>query len=127
MVTLILLRALHKDIARYNSLLDEENGQDEFGWKLVHADVFRPPMYRMLLSTLIGNGVQIFSMLSVTILFAALGLLSPSVRGGLGTIMLATYILFSCLSGYVSARLYKSLEGKHWKTSIALTAYLIPG
>lgn len=43
----ILVRALHKDIARYNVADSvEENSIDEFGWKLVHADVFRPPSHR---------------------------------------------------------------------------------
>ena len=70
MIAIILLRALHKDISRYNALLDDggDNGQQEdFGWKLVHADVFRPPPQRMLLSVLLGNGAQIFMMIFVTL------------------------------------------------------------
>jgi transmembrane 9 superfamily protein 2/4 len=43
MVAMILLRALHKDIARYNRLETNEDLQEEYGWKLVHADVFRSP------------------------------------------------------------------------------------
>ena len=40
---MILLRTLHKDIARYNQIDSGEDAQEEFGWKLVHGDVFRPP------------------------------------------------------------------------------------
>ncbi|KAK7253706.1 endomembrane protein 70-like protein [Aureococcus anophagefferens] len=46
MVAMILVRNLHRDIVRYNrTLTDEEKAEDreESGWKLVHADVFRPP------------------------------------------------------------------------------------
>ncbi len=38
---MILLRTLHKDIARYNQIDSGEDAQEEFGWKLVHGDVFR--------------------------------------------------------------------------------------
>jgi transmembrane 9 superfamily protein 2/4 len=43
MVAMIMLRTLHKDIARYNQMDDSEDAQEEFGWKLVHGDVFRGP------------------------------------------------------------------------------------
>ena len=62
MISLILLRALHYDIARYNQKQSpSESGliDEDFGWKLVHADVFRPPRNRMLLSTLVGTGAQL--------------------------------------------------------------------
>jgi transmembrane 9 superfamily protein 2/4 len=62
----ILLRALRKDISRYNDL-EVEDANDEFGWKMIHGDVFRSPSNRMILSVLIGNGAQIFFMASVTI------------------------------------------------------------
>ena len=42
MVAMITVRSLHKDIARYNQESADE-AQEEFGWKLVHGDVFRPP------------------------------------------------------------------------------------
>ena len=32
---------------------------EESGWKLVHGDVFRPPIYRRLLVALTGAGIQI--------------------------------------------------------------------
>lgn len=67
MIATILLRALHKDIARYNTLGDEDGGQEDYGWKLVHADVFRPPQYPMALSVLVGNGAQLFLMTAVTL------------------------------------------------------------
>ena len=79
MVSTILLRALRKDIARYNRLdqipLDDFSGagdiddgiQEDSGWKLVHGDVFRPPVYPLPLSVLVGNGAQLFMMAGFTI------------------------------------------------------------
>jgi transmembrane 9 superfamily member 2/4 len=80
MVSMILLRALKKDIARYNRLdaisLDDLDGtsagiedgiQEDSGWKLVHGDVFRCPQSPLLLSVLLGNGAQIFVMTGVTV------------------------------------------------------------
>ena len=124
---MILVRALHKDIARYNAVGDEDGVQEEFGWKLVHADVFRPPGRRLLLSVLVGNGVQILCMISVTLAFAVLGFLSPSSRGALGTMIVVVYVCFSTVSGYVSARMYKSLQGEHWKQNVIATSTLVPG
>ncbi|KAJ6663337.1 hypothetical protein lerEdw1_010474 [Lerista edwardsae] len=73
MVAMILLRTLHKDIARYNqidsSMLLQEDAQEEFGWKLVHGDVFRPPRKGMLLSVFLGQGTQIFIMTFITLSF----------------------------------------------------------
>src|ERR1700738_365346 len=66
MVGMILLRALHKDIARYNQMDTEEDVQEDSGWKLVHGDVFRPPRYTLLLSVLLGSGSQLFMMVGVT-------------------------------------------------------------
>lgn len=46
--------------------------QEEFGWKLVHGDVFRAPRKGMVLAVLLGSGVQIFCMSLITLLFACL-------------------------------------------------------
>ena len=67
MVAMILLRTLHKDIARYNQIDSGEDAQEEFGWKLVHGDVFRPPRKGMLLSVLLGSGTQLFCMAGITL------------------------------------------------------------
>lgn len=45
----------------------QEEAQEEFGWKLVHGDVFRPPRAGMFLSVCIGMGTQIGIMIFVTL------------------------------------------------------------
>ena len=67
MVAMIMLRTLHKDIARYNQIDAGEDTQEEYGWKLVHGDVFRPPRNGMLLSVMVGSGCQVFSMTLITL------------------------------------------------------------
>ncbi|KAL3421121.1 endomembrane protein 70 [Phlyctema vagabunda] len=139
-VVSILLRALKKDIARYNRLdninLDDLSGtsvvaedgvQEDSGWKLVHGDVFRTPNSPLILSVFLGNGAQLFVMTGFTIAFALLGFLSPSNRGSLGTIMVLLYTVLGFIGGYVSARVYKSFGGESWKLNIALTPTLVPG
>ncbi|KAI8846086.1 Endomembrane protein 70-domain-containing protein [Chytridium lagenaria] len=125
MVAMILLRALHKDIARYNQL-DSEDAQEDFGWKLVHGDVFRPPSFPNLFSVLVGSGAQIFYMSLVTLIFAVLGFLSPSSRGSLTTVMLVFYVVFGSFAGYYSARLYKMFGGESWKQKCYIHRLFLP-
>lgn len=127
MVAMILLRTLYKDIARYNQIDNGEDAQEEFGWKLVHGDVFRPPRKGMLLSVLLGSGVQVLFMTLVTLAFACLGFLSPANRGALMTCAMVLYVLLGSPAGYVSARIYKSFGGEKWKSNVLLTSMLIPG
>ncbi|XP_056098334.1 transmembrane 9 superfamily member 2 isoform X2 [Rhinichthys klamathensis goyatoka] len=126
MVAMIMLRTLHKDIARYNQL-DQEEAQEESGWKQVHGDVFRPPKMGMLLSVFLGQGCQIFIMTFITLFLACLGFLSPANRGALMTCSVVLWVLLGTPAGYVSSRLYKTFGGEKWKTNVLLTALLCPG
>ncbi|EMR09377.1 hypothetical protein PNEG_02325 [Pneumocystis murina B123] len=128
MVMTVLTRTLHKDIMRYNSdFFDQEDFQEDSGWKLVYGDVFRIPKHSMLLSIILGNGVQLFLMTIVTIFFAMFGFLSPSNRGSLGTFMIVLYFFFAFFSGYVSSRMYKSLGGEFWLKNAIFAPIFIPG
>lgn len=127
MVAMIMLRTLHKDIARYNQIDSGEDAQEEFGWKLVHGDVFRPPRRGMLLAILLGSGVQVFIMTLFTLAFACLGFLSPANRGALMTCAMVLYVCLGTPAGYVSSRVYKGFGGDKWKSNVLLTSLLCPG
>uniref|UniRef100_A0A672NXQ1 Transmembrane 9 superfamily member n=1 Tax=Sinocyclocheilus grahami TaxID=75366 RepID=A0A672NXQ1_SINGR len=129
MVAMIMLRTLHKDIARYNQMdqITEEMNESESGWKQVHGDVFRPPRMGMLLSIFLGQGTQVFIMTFITLFLACLGFLSPANRGALMTCAVVLWVLLGTSAGYVSARLYKTFGGENWKTNVLLTAFLCPG
>ncbi|GJP85678.1 hypothetical protein CLOP_g15793 [Closterium sp. NIES-67] len=126
MVAMIMMRTLHRDISQYNQLETQEEAQEETGWKLVHGDVFRPPNYAGLLCVYVGTGVQLFFMTLVTMVFALLGFLSPSNRGGLMTAMLLLWVFMGLLAGYSSARLYKAFKGTDWKLNTIRTAVTYP-
>ncbi|KAH6817447.1 Endomembrane protein 70 protein family [Perilla frutescens var. frutescens] len=127
MVAMIMLRTLYRDISKYNQLETQEEAQEETGWKLVHGDVFRPPTNSDLLCVYVGTGVQFFGMILVTMIFAALGFLSPSNRGGLMTAMLLLWVFMGLFAGYASARLYKMFKGTEWKKITLQTAFIFPG
>lgn len=97
----------------------QEDVQEDWGWKLVHGEVFRTPRNPMILSVMVGNGSQLCAMVAITLgqatvhqlgpalkfylpVFALLGFLSPSNRGSLATVMMVCWTLFG---GYVNALL----------------------
>ncbi|KAL3008019.1 hypothetical protein AAZX31_07G009100 [Glycine max] len=127
MVAMIMMRTLYRDIANYNQLETQDEAQEETGWKLVHGDIFRPPVNSNLLCVYVGTGVQIFAMTLVTMIFALLGFLSPSNRGGLMTAMVLLWVFMGLFAGYSSARLYKMFKGTEWKRNTLKTAFMFPG
>ena len=126
MVAMVLYRTISKDINRYNQIDLSEDVQEDYGWKLVHGEVFRMPQRPMVLSVFVGNGSHLVIMCGVTLIFALFGFLSPSNRGSLATVLLICWTLFGCVSGYVSSRMYSTLGGDQWKPNLVLTAVLFP-
>merc|ERR1719491_1727734 len=131
MIAAILVRNLRRDFNRYNRLsTDEEKAEDmeEFGWKLVHADVFRPPSFSpLLMAVCAGTGAQLLCMAVLTILFSAMGFLSPSNRGALVMAQLLLYVLMGSVAGYVTSRMYKTFKGKSWQKATVCVAFGFPG
>ncbi|KAG9103360.1 hypothetical protein FRC06_011307 [Ceratobasidium sp. 370] len=126
MVSMILVRTVSRDISRYNAIDLSEDVQEDFGWKLVHGEVFRSPRFPLILSVLVGNGAQLCVMVGVTLVFALLGFLSPSNRGSLATVMIVFWTFFGSVGGYVSARVYASIGGTEQKKNAFLTATVLP-
>jgi len=54
-------------------LAQERDLGDEYGWKQVHGDVFRPASQSMLFSALVGAGYQVTVVVLSVIIFAILG------------------------------------------------------
>lgn len=133
LVVSILVRNLRRDIAGYNAmaqLSDEERDEevDESGWKLIHADVFRPPQsYPMLYCVLIGSGVQIGIAIAGIICLSALGFVNPSRRGSLMIAVLMLYVFCGAVAGYISSRLYKAFRGRSWQLCTICTSTFFPG
>ena len=127
----ILLRNLRQDLSRYNRLITDEEKADEMeekGWKMVHADVFRPPSTAPLLfSVCCGTGAQLLCTTFWTILLAALGFLNPTKRGVIIMTGLFIYVFMGGVGGYVTARLYKTFEGTSRERATFCTASAFPG
>ncbi|KAL3910474.1 MAG: hypothetical protein SGILL_007674, partial [Bacillariaceae sp.] len=127
-IATIMIRTLRKDIAGYNEMQTLEEAQEETGWKLVHGDVFRPPSNNpMLFSVLVGTGTQIGSAFFATMMCAMVGLINPMKKGQTLTAIILLYVLSGCVSGYVSARIFKFSDAKAWKQNTFLTAAGLPG
>ncbi|KAK7100214.1 transmembrane 9 superfamily member 4-like [Littorina saxatilis] len=126
-LTMIMVRTLRRDIAQYNKDDDLDETVEETGWKLVHGDVFRPPRHTLLLTALVGAGIQVFFMLLITIFFAMLGMLSPASRGSLMTAGIFLFMFMGLFAGYYAARLYKTMKGTLWKRAAFYTATVFPG
>jgi len=113
-VFVIFLRTVRRDLTRYEELDKESQAQmneELSGWKLVVGDVFREPNCSKLLCVMVGDGVQITGMAIVTIIFAALGFMSPASRGMLLTGMIVLYLFLGIAAGYVGVRLWRTIKG----------------
>jgi transmembrane 9 superfamily member 3 len=145
LVTLILLRTLRKDYARFGAMNEMEEGMggggerdsllnmdidddktakaqfggmhggsgnnpDEAGWKQVHGDVFRAPVFLPLFAALIGTGWQLVVIGVCVILFAVLGPLHGEVHEERGEVLhsvIICYSLSSIVAGYSSGQFFK--------------------
>ena len=67
--------------------------------------MFRPPTHPDLFASVIGTGVQVFWTLTMVIVLAALGILSPVHRGSLLTAAVIRFFLTPFPAGFSSARL----------------------
>jgi hypothetical protein len=60
MVAMILVRTLHRDLTKYNTVdpaAAEENAQEETGWKMIHGYIITPSDYfAHHLTLLVGFG-----------------------------------------------------------------------
>jgi transmembrane 9 superfamily member 2/4 len=130
-----LVRNLRRDAAAaykaLAALADDEHDEDmdESGWKLIHADVFRPPdNYPMLYGVFVGSGVQLAFIILLSIILSAVGFLNPTRRGSLmNAIFMVFFMLSGIISGFVSSCLYKSFKGHLWQLCTVITAILFPG
>jgi len=132
-VVSIYVRSLRRQYNRVAT--EEEAGSNELmdvkrneRWKLVYADVFRPPDFSpLLLSVFCGTGAQIMSGLLLTIGLACGGFLSPSKRGSFA---MAALVLYSCsgvVGGLVATQLCRAFGGENWHRTCTLTALGFPG
>jgi len=129
LVSMILMRTLRKDYARYSKEEDvdemERDLGDEYGWKQVHGDVFRPATSPILFSSLIGSGYQVAFVALCTITIAIIGELYTE-RGSLLSTAIFVYAATGPVNGYFGGSLYSRMGGKVWIKQMLTGAFLIP-
>lgn len=158
LVTMIMMRTLRRDYARYSKDDDlddlERDLGDEYGWKQVHGDVFRPPAYNLAFSTLVGTGyhvrspstagfpcctsavaelkrIPVFATLQVllvsmiVILFSIWGDIYVG-RGSLVTTIIFVYAGCAPIAGYFGGGLYSRNSGEEWIKQVLANAVLLP-
>lgn len=128
-VSMILMRTLRKDYARYNEKdiddLERDLG-DEYGWKQVHGDVFRSPPFSTFLASLYGSGCQISAVVLIVVIFTIIGELYTE-RGSLLNTAIFMYAVTSPVNGFFGGGLYARLGGKLWIRQMVIGALLVPG
>lgn len=126
-LAIILLRILRSDFARY-ARDDEEDDTEDYGWKLVHGDVFRFPPHRSVFSALVGVGAQFLAMTVSILLLAIVGLYYPGNDGALSVSAIVLYALTACIAGFTSNYLYKQMGGTSWtwNTVLVSTVFALP-
>lgn len=128
LVSMILMRTLRRDYARYSrddfDDLERDLG-DEYGWKQIHTDVFRPPSHPLMLSALVGTGYQVAVVSFIVIISAIVGELYTE-RGSILNTAIFFYALLSSINGYFGGSLYAQLHGRNWIKQCLVSAALLP-
>eukprot|EP01089_Gocevia_fonbrunei_P022925 TRINITY_DN9460_c0_g1_i1.p1 TRINITY_DN9460_c0_g1~~TRINITY_DN9460_c0_g1_i1.p1 ORF type:complete len:582 (-),score=59.45 TRINITY_DN9460_c0_g1_i1:55-1800(-) len=119
-IAIIIRRVLNKDYTRYN---DEEQ-EDDYGWKLIHGDVFRFPPHLSLFCAYVGTGAQFLCISIGLLLLALVGMFYPGSHGSLYTAAILLYAFTSVVAGIVSANFFNRMGGVKWHWNIVLTASL---
>lgn len=64
---------------------DDDDIEEEQGWKNLHTDVFRFPAYKSLLCAILGNGMQFLSLCCCILILAMLGTFNVHNHGSINT------------------------------------------
>lgn len=125
-LAVILMRVLKNDFSRYMEMDEDDIVEEESGWKLIHGDVFRFPAHLNVFCALIGSGVQLCLVTLLLLICALTGVFRATKRGAILTALILDYVLTSGVSGFVSARLYRQLNGKKWTWNVVTAALVFP-
>ena len=124
----ILNKNLNLDINSYNYKVSQFEDIDEYDWKQLSGDVFRPPRVNsLLLSSILGTGSQLLSMFTITLLLGMFGFNNPEKRLNIINVGILFYCLSGIIGGYVSAHFYRFWDGVSWIKVAILTSFLFPG
>jgi len=124
-LAIIIMRILKSDYQRYAPHPDEEDDeQEDYGWKLVHGDVFRFPPHKNIFSALIGLGTQSLAIFFGLLSLALLGVFYPNNKGTVYTAAIVLYAITCVLGGYTASKWFKQMGGENWVWNVILVSTL---
>ena len=127
-IIVILYRNLKSDISSYNYRISQLENIDEYDWKQVSGDVFRPPYKNaLLLSSMLGTGTQLFLMMAAILFFGLFGFMNPEKRYNILNIGIIFFCCMGLPGGYVSTIFYKFWGGTNWILVSIMTSLVFPG
>ncbi|KAL0075160.1 Endomembrane protein 70-domain-containing protein [Phycomyces blakesleeanus] len=126
-IAVILLKTASKDSFDDVEYKLHEDFEDNVGWRLIHRDVFRRPIYAGLLAPLVGSGIQLITASFVTAGCVMLGTCHPAQPGALLLRFMIGQMPGCLLAGFVTGKIYRMFKGKPWVLNGCLTAFIVPG
>jgi len=128
LLLLIIVRVVRSDLSKYLDIPEEElNSEDETGWKLLHADVFRTPSHRMWLCAGVGAGVHLGLAAALSIMGGLIGYYSTHESMSFKAAGVLCYTSTATVGGYWSAKLYNQFGGEKWAWNIFVTVFAFAG
>lgn len=127
-VIAILYKTLKSDSKNYDKegLLDfDTDFGDEYGWKLVHGDIFRRPPHCAVLSAFLGTGVQLIILLFIVIIYTIMRDLYLD-QATVLTSTIFIYAITSMIGGYYSGSFFAKCGGRSWIKNMFLVSCLLP-
>ena len=122
------IRNINIEINQYNQKVGSLEIIDFYTWKELSGDVFRAPIKKpILLSSLIGNGFQLFCTISLTLFLEVFDFLDKNKRVNIFNIGIAFFCIMGLPSGFISAKIYQFFKGRNWVKNGILTSLIFPG
>ena len=127
-IVVVLCRNLRADISSYNYRVSNLEEINEYDWKQIQGDVFRPPAVNvLLLCSILGTGTQLFLMITATLFFGLFGFMNPEQRANILNIGILFFCFMGLPGGYIAALFYRFWGGTSWLRVSLLTSFLFPG
>ncbi|PXF44316.1 Transmembrane 9 superfamily member 4 [Gracilariopsis chorda] len=104
----VFLCVVRKYFREYEAL-EAEDDSDDYGWKLLYADVFRFPKNLTLLCRLLETGVQLLILCFTLLTFGALESFHPLFHGAIYTTAVCSYVATGGIAGLTSGYLYMQM------------------
>lgn len=103
---------------------------DDSGWKRIRSDVFRPPPYPYLFSSIVGIGAQILMIAFFLLMLSCIGYFYPGNHGRIYVAAIFLYSFTAYVAGYIASSKLKELiggEAHDWMVSCGITSSLFAG